>query len=297
MEWYRSQLRRDASENLAGPCCQKGRDIVTLSEGNAMLASGHQIGEPRMASDGSIDRTPTEIPPVLNWNAPPSSQQNQGPTGALSVIVEAWLRGEGIAAVQSGIITRWFDQSGRNNDGVPTGAGGNSPSLATDTDGLPMAVFTSTQWLQGTNQQSSRPTWVWMICKVTANTNIQRLLRANVGFGQQFAATSNFNTVATAFSGSPPVAYTPGAWMRVIVSSDLADISATLQVGSVVGSAVGAGQNLSARYVLGAATAVGGNPFQGAVKELVMTAGIPTAAEIAAIDAYGVARYGQVPFA
>ncbi len=67
VEWYRSELVRDASHNLAGPCCQRGRDIVTLALGNAAMASSRQIGEPRMVSDGSIDQTPNDVPPPLNW--------------------------------------------------------------------------------------------------------------------------------------------------------------------------------------------------------------------------------------
>lgn len=37
VQWRRSQLHRDRSENLACPDCAPGLDVVSLSEGNAEL--------------------------------------------------------------------------------------------------------------------------------------------------------------------------------------------------------------------------------------------------------------------
>lgn len=69
--WYRSQLVRDASGNLACPDDQRGRDVVTLNEGNlAWYSSRRMPGERGMPADGTVPRKSTDVAPPVSWNAP-----------------------------------------------------------------------------------------------------------------------------------------------------------------------------------------------------------------------------------
>ena len=61
-------------------------------------------------------------------------------------------------------------------------------------------------------------------------------------------------------------------------------------------SDAGAGQRVGSGFTIGALNATGTSPASAAVAELLVTLGEPTAAEIAAIEAYGMLRYGGVPF-
>lgn len=68
VQWRRSQLVRDASGLLACPDDQRGRDVVTLNQGNAEYAARQrQYG--RTMRDGanwngpSIDVAPPFVPP------------------------------------------------------------------------------------------------------------------------------------------------------------------------------------------------------------------------------------------
>lgn len=292
VEWYRSELVRDASHNLAGPCCQAGRDIVTLAVGNAMLASRHSIGEPQMASDGSIDSTPTEVPPPLNWNGPPPNQQNQGPTGPLSVLVELWLRGDFVVS-QGGVVSRWTDMSSRSNHCFPPGPG-TAPTSSVDTDGLTMVTFDGLlQRLIASNPQSSRPTWVWAMCGFpTIGIPAQIALRANVGIA--VGGGNIIRVVGTSFGTLGII--NPATWVRASIVADLADATNRLSFLSSSVDTAGVGQINSLRTILGAGTAAGGQPANVSFKELILTAGIPTATEIAAIETYGMLRYGAAPF-
>lgn len=69
--WYRSQLRRDASGNQACPDDQKGRDVVTLNEGNAAALANRRLpGQSGMPSDGTVDSKSTDVfPGFKNANA------------------------------------------------------------------------------------------------------------------------------------------------------------------------------------------------------------------------------------
>lgn len=59
--WYRSQLTRDAANNLACPDDAAGLDDVTLSLGNAENASQHKRGRYNSPQDGTFE-TPNTVP-------------------------------------------------------------------------------------------------------------------------------------------------------------------------------------------------------------------------------------------
>lgn len=61
VEWYRSQLRRDRSGNLACPDEGDGLDVVALSEGNAEAASNRRIGQPSNLVDCTFE-PPNTVP-------------------------------------------------------------------------------------------------------------------------------------------------------------------------------------------------------------------------------------------
>jgi len=69
--WYRSQLTRDASGNLACPDELPGRDVVTLNEGNlAWYSSRRQLGDSGMPADGTVPAKSTEVAPPVVPNKP-----------------------------------------------------------------------------------------------------------------------------------------------------------------------------------------------------------------------------------
>ena len=69
--WYRSQLVRDRSGNLACPDDQRGRDAVTLTEGNLeWLATRRMPGSSGMPTDGTVDSPSTDVAPPVIPNQP-----------------------------------------------------------------------------------------------------------------------------------------------------------------------------------------------------------------------------------
>lgn len=71
VQWRRSQLRRDASQNLACPDCAPGLDVVSLSEGNARLMRSQQ---PKVVgpNDGAYDTfVCPPSPGFIDPNGPP----------------------------------------------------------------------------------------------------------------------------------------------------------------------------------------------------------------------------------
>ena len=69
--WYRSQLVRDASGNLACPDDQPGRDVETLNEGNLeWYASRRMPGDSGMPADGSVPAKSTDVAPPVVPNQP-----------------------------------------------------------------------------------------------------------------------------------------------------------------------------------------------------------------------------------
>ena len=61
--YYRSELQRDMSGNLACPDELPGLDMVALSEGNAELQSNRYIGADDGPSDGPVDSKNTVTAP------------------------------------------------------------------------------------------------------------------------------------------------------------------------------------------------------------------------------------------
>lgn len=294
VEWHRSKLRRDAAGLLACPDDQPGLDSVSLSEGNAARAGQRRLGQYTDLSDGGIDPpNTTPAPPFKSPNGPPVARQNQGPTGPLSVIVELWLRGDSAVAT-NGVLSRWADLSGRSNDCFPVNSA-SAPTVAVDADGLPMVNCDGlTQRIVATNQQSLRPTWLWAICSfpnISFTTTVA--LRADVGL-----ALSGGNNLRAIGSGLGSVLFISSAtWSRAMVTADALDATNTIRCQGFSANSVGIGQQASSRVVLGAGTSAGVQAASVIFKEVLLTAGIPTATEIAAIEAYGVLRYGGGLFA
>jgi hypothetical protein len=95
-------------------------------------------------------------------------------------------------------------------------------------------------------------------------------------------------------------AATIGGWKRVIMRCNI-PFSPTLRLFELkIGSGT-IGQVLTANYISNTLSLfdvpVGGAAADVSIAELIVTSGQPTAAEIAALDDYGVARYGGGPFA
>ncbi len=64
--YYRSQLRRDRAELLACKECGEGRDVVTLSEGNAAAANRPRVTQ-NVRDGGGWDHEVSPAPPVKVW--------------------------------------------------------------------------------------------------------------------------------------------------------------------------------------------------------------------------------------
>ena len=79
VQWFRSQLTRDASQNLACPDCAPGLDIVSLTEGNARLMRSQRpkTGAP---ADGNFDQfTSPPSPGFVDPNGPPPNTYSYPP--------------------------------------------------------------------------------------------------------------------------------------------------------------------------------------------------------------------------
>lgn len=74
VSWYRSQLRRDRTGNLACPR-DYGGDIVTLSEANAAAAQHYPADRPVHDPGPMEPPDPVETPPAKPWpdGVPPIS--------------------------------------------------------------------------------------------------------------------------------------------------------------------------------------------------------------------------------
>lgn len=291
IEWYRSELVRDGANLLAGPCCQRGRDIVTLALGNAAMASSRQIGEPRMASDGSIDSTPTETPPPLNWNGPPAPIVNGGPTGPLSVQTTLWLRGDSVQLSSSGLASIWRDKSSLNNDIAASGEAAQPTYTAADSTLRNLPTVTGdgvNHFMQGNRFRYSAPLWVWCIMKQVSWAIGQTQFSA--GFAMKTGAVTPELRLLTNGSSTANVGAPIGQWVRGIASFNIAGVD-MLQLVATTVSDLSAGQRLGPTFSLFSALN-GAAKANVAFAEVLATAGPPTATEIAAIEAYGVARYG-----
>lgn len=99
VQYFRSQLTRDASANLACPDCAPGLDIVSLTEGNARLMRSRQpktVGP----SDGNYDQfISPPSPGFVNPNGPPPSVQP--PVFPSTIVPLLWLDGRNTATADA----------------------------------------------------------------------------------------------------------------------------------------------------------------------------------------------------
>jgi hypothetical protein len=94
---------------------------------------------------------------------------------------------------------------------------------------------------------------------------------------------------------SGPLGYTPNAWVRVQLTFGVTGTD-RLVVGVGSTTMPSAGQRDTPSFSLFSGLN-GVSPANCVIAEVLLTNGPPTAAEIAAIEAYGLARYGGGPFA
>jgi hypothetical protein len=290
VQWRRSQLRRDASGNLACPDEGPGLDVVSLSEGNARLMRSQQ---PKVIGpiDGSFDVF--DCPPspgFVNANGPPPQLPNQGPTGPLSVVVNMWLRAD-VVEQTAGRVSRWPDLSNRGNHVLALTEAARPTWIEHDSTLGDLPTVTSdgaSNWLTTSTYRGGAPAWLWVIANPLAygtgallsagfivlqinGTEVLRML-TNAGFGPDNA-------------GAPD-----NSWSRLIVRFGATGMD-TLQARGTVVSGTSAGQ-LNGPLTL-FSSANGGAKVAASIAEVLITDGPPTATEIADIEAYGVARYGE----
>lgn len=290
--WLRSQLRRDAAGLLACPDDVSGLDAVTLSEGNANWASQHRMGQFTGESDGGIEPpNTTPAPPFKNPNGPPVNRAQGGPTGPLSVQVFAWMRADFVQLDSNGKVETWPDMN-QTRSTVTQANPALRPDFALDPTlgGLPTVQLTdATRFLRAAVNRSG-PLWFWGIVQQLSWSGSNSPLW-NAGYQLTQSGTSPqlhlFGNYAGTVNGGAPV----GGWSRVMSNNTVAGTD-YLTVRGVTVTDSGAGLRNSSGFTIGntAATA----PV--AYAEGLWTFGPPTAAEIAAIEAYGVLRYGGSPF-
>ncbi len=290
VQWRRSQLARDASGLLACPDDQRGRDVVTLNQGNADYAARQrQFG--RTLHDGSNwnPPPPADGAPFTPPNAPSVAPKNGGPTGPLSVLVNMWLRADALLLDSSGNVQSWVDQSSRNHD-LPQPNTGLRPPVVTASHGRPAVVFGG-PWLQ-TAVFGSAPSWIWMILKQDTWSIGATLWSNGFGLTQNTGSPglrAQRNVVGTANNGGPL-----GTWCRIAQNNTIGGTD-SLQVGATVVTDAGVGQRTSGTFTLGAGFN-GAAPAGYSLSELLWTVGPPTAPEIAALDAYAAAYYPGLAF-
>lgn len=293
--YLRSELRRDASGILACPDELPGLDVVTLSEGNAELASQKRMGNFEAPSDGSIDsRNTVPSPGFVNPNGPPATILNLSPIGVLSVQTKLWLRGDVVTLGTGTGVSTWNDQSNS----------GNSPRAATvaaqpvwavsdaTLSGLPTVTGDGVNSVLQLTSAGSGPLWFWLIAKQVTYTAPGSIFNWGFGLRQQNVSPElrlRTNGVPTVNAAAPV-----GAWFRAIGSCNIATAD-TLQLHGTTVSDASAGQRTST--VLNVfSDALGGARCNVAIAELLITTPAPSAAELAAIEAYGLARYGSAVF-
>lgn len=292
----RSQLVRDASGNLACPDDVAGLDVVTLSEGNAEAATNRQIIRADGPVDGTADSENTVPAPPVNWNAPPSTPVNVGPTGQLSVQVLAWLRGDKVTLGANGGVAVWNDQSNSGHSPVaPTLAAQPTWNQSDATlGGLPTVTGDGVNSTMQVSSRQGAPLWVWLIAKQNAYAGgSAEIFLLGFALRQRVVSPELSLLVNTIFPPSNAAA-TIGSWFRGICSFNVAGTdSLTIHSTTVT--------NTSQGQITGTAFAVfsafnGGGKTNCSIAEILVTTPAPTAAEIAAIEAYGLARYGSAVF-
>jgi hypothetical protein len=294
VQWLRSQLRRDASGNLACPDDAPGLDVVSLSEGNARLMRSQgprSIGP----NDGGYDYfvSPPD-PGFIDPNGPPPAGTNQGPTGTLSVVTNMWLRSDNYTlSPTTGKVQALPDLSGRGNNMLATIEAEQALITVSDASlgGYPTisgagASRMVSQFAGGASL------WGWMIYKTVFSTG-STLLDAGVTMRQggtpgtvQLAA----GTSTTAENGTPG----DNVWARAMIYFTV--VGMDLLVKAALNSAASGGQRFTPGTTLFSNFAGSAKAYM-VFAELILTNGPPNAAEVAAIDAYGIARYGANLFA
>lgn len=293
--WYRSQLVRDASGNLACPDDQRGRDVVTLDEENlAWAASRRNDPAAGMPSDGTAVAKSTDVAPALP-SRQPTPPANLSPVGVLSVQTLTWLRGDQVTLGTAGGVSSWNDQSNSNNAPVAGTLAAQPAWAVSDATllGLPTVTFDGATSFLTAPLKTGGPLWVWLICKQitwSAGTVF------NLGFAlQQHTATPSLNLLTNGAPHTDNAAAVLGTWFRGICSFNLATTD-TLTIHATAVSDASAGQRNGTGFILGAGNTAGAAKSNVALAELVVTSPAPTAAEIASIEAYGLARYGSSVF-
>lgn len=294
VQWLRSQLRRDASGNLACPDDAPGLDVVSLSEGNARLMRSQA---PRYAGpdDGAYDdfACPPD-PGFIDPNGPPAERVNGGPTGPLSVDTLLWLRSDNVSHTIPGRVAVWPDMSGYGRNCVAVTESVQPSWAAADAalGGLPAVVATGSHWLRAEPFGGGAPLWVWQILKP---------LDSDFGIGMGVGAELFVNWIAgtasllTGLGIGATVAMAAGEWSRMMFEFNVAGTD-RMQVRGSAAIAASGGQITPTELSL-FSTSNGSLKSKLALAEVLLTRGRPSDSEIADIEAYGVARYGGGPFA
>ena len=165
VQWFRSQLTRDASQNLACPDCAPGLDIVSLTEGNARMMRSQA---PRSVgpSDGNFDQficppspgfvnpngPPKIVPSSLGYVAtrlavPDSSQANTQP----------WMVRTGHIATDSMSLIRLAWANWYAHEQIP---GANMLTLTASVE-YPAGVFTRVKFRGGETGSASAGSTLW----------------------------------------------------------------------------------------------------------------------------------------
>lgn len=281
---------------LACPDDQRGLDSFTLSEGNAMMATQRRMGDHTDESDGSIE-PPNRVPSpgFVDPNGPPPLPVNGGPTGALSVQTLLWLRADtvvlGTGAGQQSSVNFWPDKSTSGNQyGAVNGA---AEPLWVPEDALfnnQSSVIADgvSHWMTCPTQRIAAPMWVWMIARQVSWASGGLIF--SWGFGlRQHTSSPNIQQLTNGIS-PPDMPIAVGQSFRAIGIYNVAGTD-SLQIGANVGSVASSGQRgPGIAFLFSGANGV--SKANMALAELLVTAGPPTAQEIADIEAYGGIRYG-----
>jgi hypothetical protein len=216
----------------------------------------------------------------------------------MSVVVNMWLRADVVQqGTAPGRVSLWTDQSTRNNHLpalTPSAEPTYVPSDATLNNMPTVYADGATQFLQQVAFKGGAPMWGWVIFFQGTSSSATTLIGAGVGL-QQGVTAGTMRLLTNGGVQSECGGGSIGAWSRGILSFNVSGFD-TLQIGSVSVSDASAGQRFGSAVSLFSGFN-GASKFNGAAAELLLTNGPPTAGEIAAIEAYGVARYGGAPFA
>lgn len=291
--WYRSQLRRDASGNLACPDDQRGLDVVTLSEGNISgLAERRDLGSYTAPSDGTVDSPSTDVAPPLNWNGPsPMPPPNAGPLGVISVPIQAWWRGDSfLAGPGSNTVFSMVDLSGFGNDLASIGT--SLPTRSVQTFGNQNQGYFGFNGVAARSYAPMRCTsgalWMWFVIRQNAWVGGSAMFNCGCSITQQVSSPTLRMQTGGANNAGAPLA----AWTRGIASFSTGGTD-DLRLGSTQTSNAAAGLRIGTTFIMGANSIIGTAPLGFSVADFQVYQGAPTAAEQAALDAYGLARYGN----